>query len=124
MIPKGNPESGVAPHALAAKEAYEEAGLVGRVGREPVGTYRYAKRLGGGRTVPCEVVVFPFAVEAQAEDWPERGQRETRWFTPPEAARRVDEGGLAAILLALAADPPGPVGSSGPVGGRPSGVSG
>jgi 8-oxo-dGTP pyrophosphatase MutT (NUDIX family) len=104
VIPKGNPERGVEPHALAAKEAYEEAGLVGRVGHEPVGTYRYAKRLRDGRTVPCEVVVFPFAVETQAEEWPEKGQRKTRWFTPPEAALRVDESGLVAILLALAAD--------------------
>jgi 8-oxo-dGTP pyrophosphatase MutT (NUDIX family) len=104
VIPKGNPEKGLEPHLLAAKEAYEEAGLVGRVGSERVGTYRYAKRLRGSRTVPVEVEVFPLAVERQLDDWPERGQRETRWFAPEEAARVVEEGGLSDLLLALAAE--------------------
>lgn len=102
VIPKGNPEAGLEPHALAAKEAFEEAGLVGEVGREPVGRYRYAKRLRGGGAVLCEVEVFPLAVERQLEDWPERGQRERRWFAPAEAATLVDEGGLVALLLGLA----------------------
>ena len=103
VIPKGNPEKGLAPHALAAKEAYEEAGLVGVVGPEPVGAFRYAKRLGGRKVVPVQVEVFPLAVERELADWPERGQRERRWFAPGEAALLVEEGGLAEILLALAA---------------------
>jgi 8-oxo-dGTP pyrophosphatase MutT (NUDIX family) len=103
VIPKGNPEKGLAPHALAAKEAYEEAGLVGVVGPEPVGAFRYAKRLGGRKVVPVEVEVFPLAVERELADWPERGQRERRWFAPGEAALLVEEGGLVEILLALAA---------------------
>ena len=101
VIPKGNPERGLAPHALAAKEAYEEAGLVGRVGAEPVGRYRYAKRRRDGTAVPVEVEVFPLLVEQQLEDWPEKGQRETRWFAPGEAALLVQEGGLAELLLSL-----------------------
>ena len=52
VIPKGNPERGLEPHALAAKEAYEEAGLVGRIGSEPVGRYRYAKRRSAKEAVP------------------------------------------------------------------------
>ncbi len=104
VIPKGNPEKGLAPHELAAKEAYEEAGLVGEVGREPVGRYRYLKRLRGEKTVPCEVEVFPLAVERQLDDWPEKGQRETRWFPPAEAATLVGEGGLVTLLLRLAAE--------------------
>ena len=82
VIPKGNPEKGLGPCEVAAKEAYEDAGLIGVVGREPVGTYRYAKRSGGRKSVPVEVEVFPLGVATQLEDWPERGQRETRWFTP------------------------------------------
>ena len=82
-------------------EQDEEAGLVGRVGSAPVGTYSYAKRLTGGRTVPVEVEVFPLLVEGQLDDWPEKGQRETRWFAPGEAALLVREGGLAELLLSL-----------------------
>lgn len=105
VIPKGWAEKGISPPALAAKEAYEEAGLEGAVAPQPLGRYRYAKlRRGkkGVKAVPCEVVVFPFAVTRQLADWPEKAQRETRWFTPEEAALLVQEGGLAALLLGLA----------------------
>lgn len=106
VIPKGWAEKGVEPHVLAAKEAFEEAGLVGEIGRKPIGSYRYLKQFRGKKatkSVPCEVVVFPLAVSRQLEDWPERGQRETRWFTPAEAAMLVEEGGLVTLLLGLAA---------------------
>lgn len=103
IIPKGWPEKGLEPHELAAKEAYEEAGLVGDVAPESIGSYRYAKRLRGRKTVTCEVDVFPFMVERQLDDWPERGQREVRWCTPEEAALLVEEGKLVAMLLELAA---------------------
>ena len=102
IIPKGWPEKGLEPPALAGKEAFEEAGLVGEVSREAIGRYHYSKRLSNGREIPCEVVVYPLAVERQLEDWPERGQRETRWFSLPEAALKVTEGGLVALLLGLA----------------------
>jgi 8-oxo-dGTP pyrophosphatase MutT (NUDIX family) len=105
VIPKGWAEKGMAPHALAAKEAYEEAGLEGEVDPQPLGRYRYAKLRRGKKAtkvVPCEVVVFPLAVARQLADWPEKGQRETRWFTPAEAALLVQEGGLVTLLLRLA----------------------
>lgn len=104
VIPKGNPEKGLAPHELVAKEAYEEAGLVGTVGREPIGRYRYRKRLRGERSVACEVAVFALKVSHQLDDWPEKGQRETRLATPAEAAMLVGEGGLVTLLLHLAAE--------------------
>jgi 8-oxo-dGTP pyrophosphatase MutT (NUDIX family) len=103
VLPKGWAEARLAPHELAAKEAFEEAGLVGEVEHQAVGSYIYEKRLPGGRSVPCEVGVFPLWVERQLEDWPERRQRETRWFTLGQAALAVDEGGLVTLLLRLAA---------------------
>lgn len=109
VIPKGWAEKGVAPHDLAAREAYEEAGLEGEIGREPIGSYRYTKLIRGKKAtkaVPCEVVVYPLAVSRQLESWPERGQRDTRWFTPGEAAMLVEEGGLVSLLLSLAAPEP------------------
>jgi 8-oxo-dGTP pyrophosphatase MutT (NUDIX family) len=101
VIPKGWPKKGLEPHALAAREAFEEAGLRGEIGHEPIGRYDYAKRLRGGRTVPCEVEVFALSVMGQDDDWPEKGQRATRWFTPAEAAMMVEESGLNALLLKL-----------------------
>jgi 8-oxo-dGTP pyrophosphatase MutT (NUDIX family) len=105
VVPKGWAERGVPPHEQAAREAFEEAGLKGEVGRERLGSYRYAKLLRGGRSVPVRVDVFPLAVTGRLDDWPEKDQREAVWVTPAEAAALVDEGGLAAILLDLAARP-------------------
>jgi 8-oxo-dGTP pyrophosphatase MutT (NUDIX family) len=65
VFPKGWAEADLKPHELAAKEAFEEAGLVGAVEPEPVGSYSYEKRLRGGRSVLCQVSVFLMRVERQ-----------------------------------------------------------
>ncbi|WP_338148338.1 NUDIX hydrolase [Neoroseomonas eburnea] len=101
VIPKGWAEAGVAPHALAAREAFEEAGLLGRTAEQPIGAYSYRKRLPDGRRAVCQVEVFTLEVEARATDWPERGQRRKRWLPPLEAAALVSEPGLAELLLGL-----------------------
>lgn len=103
VIPKGWAEKGVAPHDLAAREAFEEAGLLGFAAAEAIGVYSYLKRLPDGRRAICEVEVFALRVEARAPDWPERGQRRKRWVSPDEAAGMVSEPGLARVLMALRA---------------------
>src|ERR1700761_6394520 len=98
VIPKGWPMKGRKPAAVAAQEAFEEAGLVGTiVGKKPLGSFHYPKRL-TNKTILCEIRVYLFHVEQQLEVWPEKGQRETKWFDAKEAAELVDEGGLAAII--------------------------
>ncbi len=103
VLPKGWAERGVTPHDQAAREAFEEAGVEGEIGQERIGSYRYLKRLSGGRTVPCRVDVYPLAVDRLLDDWPEKEQRELCWFTPSDAAAVVEESGLIALLLDLAA---------------------
>lgn len=105
VLPKGWTEKRLAPHEAAAKEAYEEAGIQGAIRAKPVGAYVYAKQLGEGRSVTCEVDVFPMQVEKLLDDWPEKDQRERRWFTLPQAAMAVEEGSLVNLLLQLAAHP-------------------
>jgi 8-oxo-dGTP pyrophosphatase MutT (NUDIX family) len=99
IIPKGWPMKRLRPWEAAAREAYEEAGLLGSVGRDPLGTFVYDKRLDNGRIVEVEVTVYPMAVGQQLEDWPERLERRSLWVTPDEAAALVEERGLAEILL-------------------------
>ena len=81
------------------REAYEEAGLVGSiVGEQPVGFYRYEKRRSPRRAEVFEVSVFLLAVERQLAKWPEKAERQTRWFGPAEAAALVASAELAEIL--------------------------
>lgn len=101
ILPKGWPERKIAPHLLAAKEAYEEAGVRGIASPEPIGSYRYGKRLSDGAVVPCDVQVYPIEVVRLRKSWPERKQRERIWVTVPEAAMMVEEPGLVSLLLSL-----------------------
>ena len=103
VLPKGWAEKDLSGPELAAKEAFEEAGLVGKVAAQSVGSYTYPKRLPGGRHLECKVKIFAMHVTHMMEDWPERHQRERRWFTLAQAAMAVEEGDLAALLLQLAA---------------------
>ena len=117
VLPKGWKEKRLAPHALAAKEAFEEAGVVGEVERRPIGRYDYLKRGPRNRVTPCSVRVFPLRVERLLDDWPERRQRQRRWFSPAEAAMAVEEGGLVTLLLELAVpDADASPGDSSPAG--------
>lgn len=100
VIPKGWPMKGRKPYEAAAREAYEEAGLIGQIGKRPLGFYLYEKRLKNRDSVLCQVKVFPLEVRKQLKNWPERDEREDRWFTPSEAAEAVAEAGLAGIIRA------------------------
>jgi 8-oxo-dGTP pyrophosphatase MutT (NUDIX family) len=80
VLPKGWADVGVAPHDLAAREAFEEAGLIGDVMPDAVGEFTYEKNLENNQAVLCKVSVYPFWVARQLETWPEQHQRETRWL--------------------------------------------
>ncbi len=103
VLPKGWHERKLTGPELAAKEAFEEAGLKGEISAEPVGSYSYTKRLPGGRTVQCDVDLYPMRVTRLLNNWPEKRQRKRRWFTLAQAALEVEEGDLAMLLLRLAA---------------------
>jgi len=51
VLPKGWAEKGLSGPELAAKEAFEEAGILAKVSIEPAGSYTYPKRLSIPRPV-------------------------------------------------------------------------
>lgn len=86
------------PHESAAREAFEEAGVLGRINDRSVGFYSYEKRSADGTTQTCLVDVFLLEVDEQKHEWPEQGERETRWFSAREAAAMVREPELRALI--------------------------
>jgi 8-oxo-dGTP pyrophosphatase MutT (NUDIX family) len=103
IIPKGWPIKGLKPPKSAAREAFEEAGVRGKVGPKGIGLFAYDKALDEkGVHVTCEVTVFPLLVKGQGETWPESEQRIAQWFDPAKAAALVKEPELQALMTAFA----------------------
>jgi 8-oxo-dGTP pyrophosphatase MutT (NUDIX family) len=98
VVPRGNPIAGKSPPESAAQEAYEEAGIIGLVEPEAIGRYSYKKRRRFGLAVPAVVHLFRMRVAEERDDWPEKGQRERRWFAAEEAAAAVNEAELARLI--------------------------
>jgi len=98
VIPKGWPMHGLKPQEAAAVEAAEEAGIVGEIDPRPLGSYRYDKVLKGEKSTAVQVIVFPFRVEAQADDWKEQHQRQFAWFPYQRAAALVSEPALRHLI--------------------------
>lgn len=102
ILPKGWAEKRLTEPELAAKEAYEEAGIIGQVSETPISCYHYTKRM-QVETRECAVNIYPLRVTQLLDDWKEAHQRRRAWFTLPQAALQVDDGELVTILLNLAA---------------------
>src|SRR5256885_16472030 len=71
VVPKGWLEPGKTAGEIALLEAWEEAGVIGVLRPEPVGSYLYEKE---GRTF--HVIVFVLDVTEALEIWPEQSLRE------------------------------------------------
>lgn len=99
IIPKGWPIDGCTPHACAAREALEEAGVTGEIGEAPVGHFRYRKHIRDGSDLPCRVEVFALKVAQEQDVWAEKDARQRRWCTVGVAAAIVDEPQLRLLIL-------------------------
>ncbi len=105
IMPKGWTMDGKKPWTAAEIEALEEAGAIGYIGTEVLGTYSYRKKLADGSFLKCEVDVYPMVVEKLKSNWKERHQRKRRWFSPKGAAKRVNEAKLSKLLKSLSDKP-------------------
>jgi phosphohistidine phosphatase len=95
VIPKGVKEPHLSLKKSAIKEAWEEAGIRGKVSRPAIGTYSYRKW--GGT---CTVEVFAMEVSKVVRNW-EESFRDREWLSRREALRRIKGKGLQRIVRQL-----------------------
>lgn len=103
IIPKGNIGRGKTARKAAKLEAFEEAGLRGKIDSEiPIGFYTYFKRRRDETTYPVSVEVFLMHADRQRKKWPEKGKRELCWLPIKDAIAKVQEPGVVPLLKRLA----------------------
>lgn len=98
IVPKGWPMNGETPMDAAATEAFEEAGLRGKMHKRPVGVFSYYKVMSRDE-LPCLAVVYPMRVTKVLNTWPERKERTRRWMSRKKAAKLVSDRELRDIIL-------------------------
>ena len=102
VIPKGHIDTPLTASQSAEKEAFEEAGITGRIATASIGAYNYTKRNAKGETC-YRVEVFPLEVLKELEIWPEDLRRQRMWMAPGAAATSVQESELGALIVDFAA---------------------
>ncbi len=98
IIPKGWPKNGATPADAAACEAWEEAGVEGKVKPVCLGIFSYSKEIDEREPLPCVVAVFPLRVKKMRGSFPEKGQRRRKWMSLKKAAELADDRELSAII--------------------------
>ncbi len=91
--PKGLVDPGETSEESALREAYEEAGLQGRLVGPPLGTYPLNKF---GRSF--EVTSWLMEVQHCEAQWEEQAMRQRRWVTPQVARRLLSQPHLHVLL--------------------------
>ena len=86
IVPKGLVENNMTPWASAAKEALEEAGLLGAVGEKPIGQFIYTKL-----DKIFHVDIYPLRVTEALDDWDEKRVRRRKWANAEDAIDQVNE---------------------------------
>lgn len=98
IVPKGWPMNAKTPADAALQEAWEEAGVTGRVTSGCLGVFSYVKDLGEGQMLPVVAMLYPVEVKALATDYPEAGQRRRKWMSRKKAMKLVREPELARMI--------------------------
>jgi 8-oxo-dGTP pyrophosphatase MutT (NUDIX family) len=98
ILPKGWPEPGLNHAETAALEAWEEAGLRGDISRQCYASYETRKFVPPDETIPVTMEIYLLKDPKQYSDWPEKGQREVKWFAVDEAIENARDIGLATLL--------------------------
>ena len=96
VVPKGQIDPGHTAREAASIEAWEEAGWLGFLENDPIGSYTYRKE---GRE--RNVLVFLMTVTDERDQWPEASFRCREWLAVQEAVARIEEPGLRQLVLGV-----------------------
>ena len=91
------------PRQSAIKEAFQEAGINGKILKKSLGTHAYSKENEPG-VLPYQVEVFTMRVTCVLNAWPEELRRTREWMSPKKASNSVAEGALSHMMLDFAAE--------------------
>jgi 8-oxo-dGTP pyrophosphatase MutT (NUDIX family) len=98
IIPKGWPMAGLKDYNAARREALEEAGVKGRVGKNRIGRFSYQKQLKRGAVKHCAVDVYQLEVTQMLRIWLEKAHRTRCWFDAPKAILLIQEPRLKQLI--------------------------
>jgi len=88
-FPKGSVESGLTHAQAAALEAFEEAGVHGRI--EEAAFTRYVRVKRPGRASEVEVIINAHLCEVSRLAVPEEDDRDPTWFSAEKAKKRLKQ---------------------------------
>ena len=97
IIPKGNPIDGLPAHEVAAQEALEEAGLLGKAEENSIGSFEF-ERTRDGCEASIVVDVYVLMVNGQLRRWAEMNERRILRCNVETAVNTVCSPGLAKLI--------------------------
>lgn len=95
-IPKGLIDPGFTPEETALQEAYEEAGIKGKLHPDVFGEFSYSKWQG-----ICKVQIFLMKVEKELIHWPEKYFRQRRWVNTSQVMKMIKYPALGKVIKKL-----------------------
>lgn len=99
VFPKGSPIKGLDERGTAAQETWEEAGVRGKVAKEPIGSYLNPNNKNENEL--DRVILYPMEVTEQLDDWPELEERFRHWALLPEARKLLASPAASRLAMQL-----------------------
>ena len=105
ILPKGNLKPDESHKKGCKREAFEEAGVKGRIMSELPMTHVVTKS-SDGKLSQVAVTYYPMLVSNQVDEWPEQTKRERHWALLEDAERVTDREDFQQIVKQFAAIKP------------------